>query len=261
MKKLLPAIALAAIVYYPAPVFAYELGSASWGLPDVVTKWGSSTLGSGATVTWSLVPAGVDCSFAFGGGACSTAALSDFMPSDFELQIQHALDAWATVANLTFLKIPDDGAATGTSTTSGDVRFGARSFAGTGFDGVDGISFYPPSYYTPPGGGDVINLTSDTQAGDVFFNSDAGPAFSGLAYLFSLAAHEAGHALGLAHGNVPCSLMNAGVVVGIAPQADDIAGMQFLYGAPVQAVPEPSMFVMYGLGVAVLSMRRRSVKT
>ncbi len=260
MKRLLSTMVLCASVLCPVPAFAYKLGSAVWGSPDITTKWGSSVLGTGATVTWSLVPTRVDCGAAFGGGACSTTALSDFMPSGYESQIQGALDAWAAVANLKFVKVSDDGAATGASTASGDIRFGARSFSGTVLDGAGGIGFSPPSYYTPPGGGAVINLTTDTQAGDVFFNSDFGATFSDPGYLFSLVAHETGHALGLDHTLVPNSLMNAGIASGLGPQADDIAGMQFLYGAPVQAVPEPSMLVMYGVGLAVLASRRRVAK-
>ena len=257
MKRLLTSMALCASVCCPAPALAYELGSAIWGTPDVNSKWGSSILGNGATVTWSLVPAGIDCAAAFGGGACSTTALSDFLPTGFESQIQGALDAWAAVANLKFVKVSDDGAATGAPTASGDIRFGARSFSGTVLDGASGVGYFPPSYYTTPGGGPVISLTSSSQAGDVFFNSDHGAAFSAADYLFTIAAHETGHALGLDHTLVPNSLMNVAPVPGLGPQADDIAGMQFLYGAPVQSVPEPSMLVMLGVGLTVVAARRR----
>jgi Matrixin/PEP-CTERM motif len=257
MKKMLSAMALCVSVLCPVHAFAYVLASELYLSPEVTTKWGSSVLGTGATVTWSFVPAGVDCgATAFGGGACSTTALSTFMPSDYQTQIQSALDAWAAVANLHFVQVADDGAANGAATVSGDIRFGAISFAGP----VGGVGFFPPSYFTPAGGGAVTNLTTDSLAGDVFFNSDFGPNFAAPGFLYSLALHETGHALGLDHSLVPDSLMNANYVSGIGLRADDIAGMQFLYGAPVQAVPEPSMLFIFGVGLAGLALRRRVAK-
>jgi len=178
------------------------------------------------------------------------------MPVGFESQIQAALDAWAAVANLRFVMVGDDGAASGQPTVSGDIRFGASSFAGTFAVGEGGIGLFPPSYYTTPGGGPVFSLTTDSNAGDVFFNTDLGAAYAAPGYLFSLAAHETGHALGLAHTTVNDALMNpATAVPGLRPQADDVAGMQFLYGVPVPSVPEPSMCILFGVGLAVVASR------
>ena len=257
MKQLLPSMVLCASVCCPSPALAYVLGSdVVWGSSDYTSKWGSSVLGTGATVTWSLVPGGVDCKAAFNGATCSTTALSDFMPVGFETHIQAALDAWAAVANLRFVMVGDDAAATGQATVSGDIRFGASSFAGTLAAGDGGIGLFPPSYFTTPGGGPVFSLTTDSQAGDVFFNTDLGAAFAAPGYLFSLAAHETGHALGLAHTTVDNALMNpATPVTGLGPQADDVAGMQFLYGVPVPSVPEPSMWILFSMGLAVVVSR------
>jgi hypothetical protein len=64
--------------------------------------------------------------------------------------------------------------------------------------------------------------------------------------LFSVALHEAGHALGMAHSSDPAAVMYPYYHVATGLNADDIAGIQSLYGAiaatpPVQpAAPTPT---------------------
>ena len=137
-------------------------------------KWGSPTTGTGAEVTWSLLPPGTPGS-SYCGDAClgtSTDMLNVWddganafvMTSitDIVPVLQQAMDAWSRVADITFVgPLADSGVpindVSALPPLTGEVRIGAFDFTGSLlFAGAVG-------YAPPPNGG--------TGEGDILFNS------------------------------------------------------------------------------------------
>lgn len=213
--------------------------------PTTPGKWGSPVFGTGATVTWSLMPTGTSTS---GEAPGTMSHLGDFMPVGYLAEIQAAFNAWSAVADLTFIQVADDGSAFNAPGSAGDIRIGGHVFDGGG--GTLAHGYYPP-------------VNGNTAAGDIHFDVGdvwkigfGGPGFS----IFQVMAHELGHALGLAHTGVANSLMNPFYTETFSgPQADDIAGMQFIYGRAQTRVSDDGSIVMV-LGVtlaAFVAIRRR----
>ena len=214
-RKLITAMAATAALVAPLGASAYEL----YG-----TKWGAPTLGTAASVTWSFVTTDIDCSSESGIATC--VPLSTFMPTGYETEIQDAFNAWSAVSGLTFTQVIDDGKAAGDSTTAAQIRLSGHSFDGD--SGVLAHAYYPSTH---PLGGDMHFDTAEN-----WVTTFAGSGID----IYQVTAHELGHSLGLSHTSVANSLMNPTYSEAFTgPQADDIAGIQALYGMPT-AVPEPT---------------------
>ncbi len=227
----------------------FSLGTTS-SAPGVTGKWGPPILGTGATVTWSIMDGGKSLAGSLYGGftySGTSVDLNTIMPSGYVSAIQAAFDAWSSVANIKFQYVVDSGSAFNVidfpAGTQPNIRISA--FPMTGSDGTLAVGYYPPK-------------NGNTAAGDIHFNSnkrwEIGYAGSGYD-VFQVVAHEIGHAIGLAHSATSAALMYAFYNEAFAgPQADDIAGAQYIYGAPV-AVPEATawaaglVLVFGGLGV------------
>lgn len=69
MNRVFASLALVSALLLPAVSSAFNLGPTSPG------KWGPPAFGTGATVTWSLIPTGTACD----GGPCTSFA--DAMPA------------------------------------------------------------------------------------------------------------------------------------------------------------------------------------
>jgi hypothetical protein len=158
------------------------------------TKWGSSTFGTPGSVTWSFQTIN-----------SSQVQLSSFMPSGFEDQIRAAFQTWSDVAGITFVEAP----------TGGRIRLYGQPLDGPGNTAAQ--AQYPG-------------------AGTRFIRFDTGntwttdPSTSG-SYVYQLALHEIGHAIGLEHPPGIIAAMNHVVsraYDGLLPV--DIAGAQAIYG-------------------------------
>ncbi len=206
-------------------------------------------MGTGASVTYSFMSAGIPTD------ATSTTDLDSLMgPGTFSLFktiVESAFAAWSAVADLTFSEVPDDGAPFNTTLGSGDIRIGAHAFDGPG--GTLAHGFFPPVNGAVSAAGDI-----HFDSAEIWKDGFVGPGFD----VFQVMTHELGHALGLAHTAVPGSLMNEFYTEAFSgPQADDIAGMQFIYGAPTTTpIPVPAALPLMGSAFAVMGLfgwRRR----
>lgn len=213
--------------------------------PTTPGKWGPPVMGTGATVTWSLMGSGLGTD----AGAGTSVDLSAFMPAGFHAAITAAFAAWSAVADITFIEVADPGFDWNSGLDgASDIRITGHAFDGAG--GVLAHGYYPPA-------------NGSTAAGDIHFDTAelwkigfGGPGFD----IFQVAAHEIGHAIGLDHTGVPASLMNPFYTEAFSGvQADDAAGAAFIYGpAPVgPAIPEPATAVLFLIGAAAVPFARR----
>jgi hypothetical protein len=211
-------------------------------------KWGDPAFGTGAIISWSLMDTGLSCNGTYESIGCSVTSLADFMPLGFESEISRSFDAWSDIAGLTFVQVPDSGDAFNVPGASGDIRLGGHSFDGSG-----GILAHG---YLPEPGSSSSEGDIHFDSGDLWTTSFGSPGFD----IFQVLTHELGHALGLDHTNVPRSLMNPYYTEAFSgPQADDFAGIQYLYGLPAAGneVPEPASALLLMIGLLGLIVARK----
>jgi hypothetical protein len=175
-------------------------------------------------VTISFVPDGTI--LASGVGGYYTSNLFATFNSKFgstalwENQILKAAQSWAQQTNLNFAVVPDSGAPAGSGLyqqgdpTFGDIRIGGFNF------GSPTLAY---GNQPPP-------VNNYSIAGDITFNTGQPFNIGSTFDLFTVAAHEFGHALGLDHSTVSSAVMY-GTYNATKPAltSDDVAGIQSIY--------------------------------
>lgn len=207
--------------HFPDIDFAENENIPTWGV--------NNQLGDGAVISYSFAESAYSCGDHVINNSCFS--LSTFMPEDYQSVISSAFDAWEAVADLSFNQVIDQ---------TGDVVIGGGYLEGSNTLGYGGfyVSLRPYSY-------------SSISSGFLDFDrrdwSDSG-------ILFGVALHEIGHVLGLDHSDDPSSVMYylySSDKNSLRP--DDIDGIQSLYGAAsVSPVPEPSTYLLFLLGLAMV---------
>jgi hypothetical protein len=137
----------------------------------------------------------------------------------WQREIARALQVWANVSNLNFHFVADNGSPQGTAgLAQGDSRFGDIRIGGYNMgSGILGLGWNPGS---------------TTTAGDVELSTASAFVIGSMPDLASVVMHEVGHGIGFNHSLVDPAVMEGGLWGTYpGPYADDIAGVQAMYGA------------------------------
>jgi hypothetical protein len=146
------------------------------------------------------------------------ATLTTKLPAaQVESEIQRAMKQWSNVANVRFQQVSNPG-----ETYTVAIEFG------TAVNGdpnpFTSLSTLAHTYYPAPPNPEPI-------AGDMHFNPAETWHVGSTTDVYTVALHELGHSLGLGHTDNPSDVMYPYYHFGTPLSANDIAGVQSLYGA------------------------------
>jgi len=258
---LLKFIAFSILFTITTAAHAFSTFSTAWDPGANTARFGGNPAPGGAT--WSIIGAGVaDASGPTDNdhGTNLTTSLAALNPGlDIVSIIDSAFDVWASVSGFTNLgQVADSGVGFGASESGsasfGDIRIGAINFDGpVRSDGAGGVLGGVLAHGFQPG--TEALFVNGSIAGDIHI--DNSEDWIGTFDLATVLLHEIGHALGLDHTNVPGSVLNpfyAGVNLTLG--ADDIAGIQAIYGPPA-VVPLPGAPILFLSAIGLIGFVKR----
>ncbi len=154
-----------------------------------------------------------------------SAELSAKLPAaGTQSEIIRALQEWAKYANITF-------APGSTSTADGTVAIlFAQGEHGDEFPFQPGSPVLAHTFFPSP-------QNPTPLAGQIHLNEDEDWHIGSDVDVYTVALHQAGHALGLGHTDDPTAVMYPYYRFGAVLSPSDIAGIQSLYGSPNTAAP------------------------
>ena len=176
----------------------------------------------GSRITYSFVPDGTSI-----GGVSSnlfSTLNASYTTSTWEAQFEKAAAQWASYSNINLAQVSDNGEAMGAAGDQqddphvGDIRI---SMIPMGTNGVLAFTMLPPAY------------NGGTDAGDIVFNSSYAWGINNGNYdVETVALHEMGHALGMAHSTSTTAAMY-GTYEGVNQMLmlDDQQGIASIYGS------------------------------
>ena len=279
-------VALLLMTALAAPASAATIIGTKWEPNGAASSFNPALPpGTPGGATWSLMPAGVPISNGdLGTHPAGTTSVSiigitglpDVGGVPYEIwAINSAFNQWASVANISNLgMVPDGPDVVGCGglyngcVEVGSIRIGGWDFLPINNQLILAHTLMGPNTTanSPPFGsigGDIhfstenANLNWVDDPNDIFNSSVNDIAYD----FYTVVLHEIGHALGLDHPGNNTSLMSTYSTRGGALRtltADDIAGIQAIYGPALTpaAVPEPTTLLLLGTGLAWAARRR-----
>ncbi len=210
-------------------------------------KWGLPQMGTGAKITWSVVPAGINVGpWEYGEDSTATLTSNDWANDigfDPTQDIREIFKAWGDVSGLSFVEIDWNDARKETADTEfahinlfctdlGTNTLGhVTDFPGVEVDSPEDADSYLSMRKRSDSSGDIAIAIAFDWYSNSLDTGDVPGAFN----FRNIVQHEIGHSLGLAHTNDTQTVMYPFATAGTALQplsTGDIAGVQVAYGLP-----------------------------